>query len=84
VNEAETVRKEDVGALKLRDLKHVLTPLKRGRMLKDYIDIGFDTEFTSGDNSAERELLSLQFSLSQLARRNYVASTAHLYVEVSR
>jgi len=59
------VRKEDVEALKLKDLKHVLTPLKRGRMLKDYVDVGFDTEFTSEDNSAERELLSLQFSLGR-------------------
>ena len=59
------MRKEDVEALKLKDLKHVLTPLKRGRMLKDYVDVGFDTEFTSEDNSAERELLSLQFSLGR-------------------
>lgn len=57
------MRKEDVENLKLRDLKHVLTPLKRGHMLKDYVDVGFDTEFTSEDNSADRELLSLQFSL---------------------
>lgn len=59
------MRKEDVENLKLKDLKHVLTPLKRGRVLKDYVDIGFDTEFTSEDNSAERELLSLQFSLGR-------------------
>jgi hypothetical protein len=59
------LRKEDVEALKLKDLKHVLTPLKRGRVLKDYIDIGFDTEFTSEDNSADRELLSIQFSLGR-------------------
>ena len=57
------MRKEDVEALKLKDLKHVLTPLKRGRVLKDYVDVGFDTEFTSEDNSADRELLSVQFSL---------------------
>lgn len=59
------MRKEDVQNLKLKDLKHVLTPLKRGRVLKDYVDIGFDTEFTSEDDSAERELLSLQFSLGR-------------------
>ena len=59
------MRKEDIENLKLRDLKHVLTPLKRGRVLRDYIDIGFDTEFTSEDNSADRELLSLQFSLGR-------------------
>jgi len=59
------MRKEDVDALKLKDLKHVLTPLKRGRVLKDYIDVGFDTEFTSEDNSADRELLSVQFSLGR-------------------
>lgn len=59
------MRKEDVEALKLKDLKHVLTPLKRGRMLKDFIDVGFDTEFSSEDNSADRELLSVQFSLGR-------------------
>jgi hypothetical protein len=59
------MRKEDVETLKLKDLKHVLTPLKRGRVLKDYVDVGFDTEFSSEDNSAERELLSLQFSLGR-------------------
>jgi hypothetical protein len=59
------MRKEDVEALKLKDLKHVLTPLKRGRVLKDYVDVGFDTEFTSEDNSADRELLSVQFSLGR-------------------
>lgn len=59
------MRKEDVELLKLKDLKHVLTPLKRGRVLKDYVDVGFDTEFTSEDNSADRELLSLQFSLGR-------------------
>ena len=59
------MRKEDVENLKLKDLKHVLTPLKRGRVLKDYVDIGFDTEFTAEDDSAERELLSLQFSLGR-------------------
>ena len=59
------MRKEDVGNLTLKDLKHVLTPLKRGRVLKDYIDIGFDTEFTPEDSSADRELLSVQFSLGR-------------------
>jgi hypothetical protein len=59
------MRKEDVETLKLKDLKHVLTPLKRGRVLKDYVDVGFDTEFTAEDNSADRELLSLQFSLGR-------------------
>jgi hypothetical protein len=59
------MRKEDVANLKLKDLLHVLTPLKRGRVLKDYVDVGFDTEFTSEDSSADRELLSLQFSLGR-------------------
>jgi hypothetical protein len=59
------MRKEDVENLKVKDLKHVLKPLTRGRMLKDYVDVGFDTEFTSEDNSVDRELLSLQLSLGR-------------------
>jgi len=59
------MRKDEVESLRVKDLKHVLLPLKRGRMLKDYVDIGFDTEYSSEDNSAERELISLQFSLGR-------------------
>lgn len=67
------MRKDDVGSLKLRDLKHVFTPLKRGRALKpeNYVDIGFDTEFTVEDNSADRKLLTLQFSLGRGRSRMY-------------
>jgi len=59
------MRKEDVENLKVKDLKHVLLPLKRGRMLRNYVDIGFDSEYTSEDNSAERTLISIQFSLGK-------------------
>lgn len=59
------VKKTSVENLKIKDLKHVLLPLKRGRLLKDYVDVGFDSEFTAEENSAERELLSLQFSLGK-------------------
>ena len=59
------VKKTSVENLKIKDLKHVLLPLKRGRMLKDFVDVGFDSEFTSEENSADRELLSLQFSLGK-------------------
>jgi hypothetical protein len=65
------MRKDEVENLKVKDLKHVLLPLKRGRMLKNYVDIGFDTEYTSEDNSAERELISLQFSLGKGKSRVY-------------
>jgi len=59
------MKKTSVENLKIKDLKHVLLPLKRGRLLEDYIDIGFDTEFTAEPNSADRELISLQFSLGR-------------------
>ena len=59
------MKKTSVENLRVKDLKHVLLPLKRGRMLKDYVDVGFDTEFTSEPNSADRELLTLQFSLGK-------------------
>lgn len=59
------MRKDLVDRLKISDLKHVLKPLKRGRILKNYVDIGFDTEFTSEENSGDRELISLQFSLGK-------------------
>jgi hypothetical protein len=59
------MKKSTVENLKIKDLLHVLTPLKRGRVLKDYVDIGFDTEFTAEENSADRELISLQFSLGK-------------------
>lgn len=63
--------KEDFENLKMKDLKHVLQPLKRGRILKDYIDVGFDTEFTPEPNSADRELISMQFSLGKGATALY-------------
>ena len=59
------MRLEDVNKLTVKDLKNVMRPLKRGKVLKHCVDIGFDTEFTSEDNSAHAELLSLQFSLSR-------------------
>jgi len=65
------MKRISVENLKIKDLKHVLLPLKRGRLLKDYIDVGFDTEFTAEPNSAERELISLQFSLGKGATSIY-------------
>ena len=55
----------------MKDLKHVLRPLKRPRMLKNYVDVGFDTEFTSEKDSSKRELLTLQFSLGKNKTRLY-------------
>ena len=65
------MRKASVEGLRVKDLRHVLLPLKRGRMLKDYVDVGFDTEFTPEPDSADRELLSLQFSLGKGATSLY-------------
>lgn len=65
------MKKESIENLKIKDLKHVLTPLKRGRMLKNYIDVGWDSEYTSEDNSSERTLLSMQFSLGKGKSRIY-------------
>ena len=65
------MKKASVENLRVKDLKHVLLPLKRGRMLKDYVDVGFDTEFTPEPNSADRELLTLQFSLGKGATALY-------------
>jgi hypothetical protein len=59
------MKKTSVENLRVKDLKHVLLPLKRGRTLKDYVDVGFDTEFTAEPNSADRELISMQFSLGK-------------------
>jgi hypothetical protein len=65
------LNKTSVENLRVKDLKHVLQPLKRGRMLKDYVDVGFDTEFTAEPNSEDRELISLQFSLGKGATAVY-------------
>lgn len=48
--------------------------MKRGGVLKaeNYVDIGFDTEYTAEDNSAERTLLSVQFSLGRDKSKMYV------------
>lgn len=59
------MRIEGVNKLRLKDFKNVMSPLKRGRVLKNCIDIGFDTEYTSADSSADAELISLQFSLGR-------------------
>jgi hypothetical protein len=48
-----------------------MKPLKKPRMLKDFLDLGFDTEYSSEDNSAERELLSVQLSLGKGKSRVY-------------
>jgi len=62
---ALTLLKEKADNLKLKHLKHVFKPLTRGYALKpeSYIDVGFDTEYTSEDDSSKKTLLTLQFSL---------------------
>jgi hypothetical protein len=59
--------KEKADNLKLKHLKHVLKPMTRGTRLREenYIDVGFDTEYTSEDDSSKHTLLSLQFSLGR-------------------
>lgn len=58
-------RTEEAELLRLKDFKYVLKPLKKPRQLVNYIDVGFDTEFTAEDDSNQHELLSLQFSLGR-------------------
>lgn len=71
--------KEKADNLKIKHLKHVLKPLKRGFRLKEenYIDIGFDCEWQGypredgSDFSNERTLLTVQFSLGRGQSRMY-------------
>ena len=47
------------------NLKNVLKPYKRASLFKKdtYVDLGYDCEYSSEADSADRELLSIQFSL---------------------